>query len=178
MLLILLFLFSFLLILIQVDFPEDLLKLILVDQCLIFLRFERFLSIFHLYVFMWFIVRGSLLLHLQCFLLFFDFSKSSSCRQIAVSFKTVGVLLAFGLLWFIVMWFFIFHQLNLIMSLGTASISSSSLILRIVFRWFVVFYVLAELCDSWAYLNGTMHKPIVVEVRIIDWIKSSSLCLA
>jgi hypothetical protein len=63
------------------------------------------------------------------------------------------------------------------MSLGTASISSSSLILRIVFRWFVVFHVLAKLCDSWAYLDGTMHKPIVIEVRIIDWIKSSSLCL-
>ena len=144
----------------------------MVDQSLILLGLHRFLRIFHLDVLMWFNIRASLLIHLQCFLLLFHLSQSSSSWQITVSFQAMSILLTLGLLGFIVMRVFFFHQLNLIMCFGTASISSSSLVLRIVLWWFVVFHILAELCDSRANLNGTMHKPLVVEVRI-DWIKLS-----
>ena len=68
---------------------------------------------------------------------------------------------------------FFLHQLNLIVCFGTASVSPSPLVLRIVLAWFVVFHVLAQFCNSWAYFDGTMHESLIVEVRI-DWIKRSS----
>ena len=73
---------------------------------------------------------------------------------------------------FFLMGIFFLHQLDLIMSFCTTSISSSSLILWIVLRWFIMSHILTQLCDSWTYLDGTMHKLLIVEVGI-DWIKAS-----
>ena len=77
-----------------------------------------------------------------------------------------------GFLVFFLMGIFFLHQLDLIMSFCTTSISSSSLILWIVLRWFIMSHILTQLCDSWTYLDGTMHKLLIVEVGI-DWIKAS-----
>jgi hypothetical protein len=89
----------------------------------------------------------------------------------------MGVLLAFCFFVAVVMRMLFFHELDLIMCFSTTSISSSPLILRIVFRWFVMTNILTKFCDSWANLYGTMHKLLIVEVRIDRTKMISSLSL-